>query len=52
MEIKMLNKTISIIKCKFKGHTLIAAGSCPFTGSSYEYCERCGVMIPIQKAVD
>jgi hypothetical protein len=46
----MLNKFISIIKCKIKGHTLVPAGSCPFTGSSYEFCERCSAMIPIQKA--
>lgn len=48
----MLNKFISIIKCKIKGHTLVPAGSCPFTGSSYEFCERCSAMIPMQKAVD
>jgi hypothetical protein len=47
---KMLNKFISIILCKFKGHTLVQAGTCPFTGSTYEYCERCSAMIPIQKA--
>jgi len=41
----MFNK----IKCSIKGHTLIQAGTCPFTGSTYEYCERCGTMIPIQE---
>jgi len=30
---------------------LVQAGTCPFTGSTYEYCERCEVMIPIQVAV-
>ena len=35
------------IKCKFKGHVLIHAGSCPFTGMIYDYCERCSAMIPI-----
>jgi len=43
----MINK----IKCKIKGHVLVQAGTCPFTGSSYEYCERCEIMIPIQVAV-
>ena len=42
---------VKMIKCKFKGHQLVAAGSCPFTGSTYEYCERCGAMIPLQVAV-
>jgi hypothetical protein len=42
---------VNIIKCKIKGHTLIPAGSCPFTGSTYEYCERCKAMIPGQLAV-
>jgi len=39
------------IKCRIKGHILIQAGTCPFTGSTYEYCERCGLMTPIQVAV-
>lgn len=37
----------NVIKCKFKGHALIHAGSCPFTGMRYDYCERCSAMIPI-----
>lgn len=39
------------IFCKIKSHKLVSAGSCPFTGSTYDYCERCGLMIPIQEAV-
>ena len=42
---------LNIIKCKIKGHIFITAGSCPFTGSTYEYCERCGAMILLQVAV-
>lgn len=42
---------IKIIQCKFKGHVLTHAGSCPFTGSTYNYCERCEAMIPEQLAV-
>lgn len=45
----MLNKFIGIV-CKFKSHQLVRAGSCPYTGSTYEYCERCHAMIPIQVA--
>ena len=40
---KMLLKTI---KCKAVGHTFVEAGSCPFTGLSYNYCERCELMLP------
>ena len=43
----MINKII----CMFKGHTLVDAGTCPYTGSAYQYCERCTAMIPIQVAV-
>jgi len=43
----MINKII----CKIKGHTLVQAGTCPYTGSTYQYCERCEAMIPIQVAV-
>ena len=42
---------IDILKCKIKGHILVSAGSCPFTGSTYEHCERCEVMVPVQVAV-
>jgi hypothetical protein len=41
---------IKSIVCMFKDHVLVEAGTCPFTGSTYQYCERCGAMIPIQKA--
>jgi hypothetical protein len=43
----MINKII----CKIKGHILVEAGTCPYTGSTYQYCERCAAMIPIQLAV-
>ena len=42
---------VNVIKCKIKGHILVPAGSCPFTGSTYQHCERCGAMIPLQAAV-
>jgi hypothetical protein len=41
---------IKSIVCKAKGHDLVVAGSCPFTGSTYDYCERCKAMIPRQIA--
>jgi len=31
--------------CKIKGHYLVLAGSCPFTGRTYNFCERCTKMI-------
>lgn len=46
----MINLLKSII-CRFKDHILVAAGSCPFTGRTYQLCTRCMVMIPIQEAV-
>lgn len=49
--IQMKNKIKSIV-CKFKGHTLRFAGQCPFTGSSYQYCERCEVMITLDEATE
>jgi hypothetical protein len=33
--------------CGIKGHTLKMAGSCPFTGKTYNYCDRCTQMFPI-----
>lgn len=32
--------------CKIIGHNLTEAGSCPFTGRHYDYCERCHGMVP------
>jgi len=32
--------------CKFRGHELQPAGSCPFTGLTYNYCNKCDGMIP------
>ena len=37
----MINK----VKCLFLKHIMLAAGSCPFTGKSYNACTRCGVTI-------
>jgi hypothetical protein len=42
---------ISKVICKIKKHKLVEAGTCPFTGSTYQHCTRCGLMIPIQSAV-
>jgi len=33
--------------CKIKSHTLENAGSCPFTGKSYNVCTRCLRMIEV-----
>jgi hypothetical protein len=45
-------RKIKSIKCKFVGHSLQFAGQCPFTGSSYEYCERCELMITSDEATE
>lgn len=45
----MINLFKAII-CKFKGHDLEYAGSCPFTGSTYDVCNKCMAMIPRQVA--
>ena len=37
---------IKSIVCKMRGHQLTAAGSCPFTGITYDYCSMCTAMIP------
>jgi hypothetical protein len=45
---------ISILKplvCKFKGHELVYAGTCPYTGSVYDVCDYCLTTIPRQEAV-
>ena len=39
------------IACSLKGHNLVEAGACPFTGSTYDMCTRCTTMIPQQVAV-
>jgi hypothetical protein len=31
--------------CKIKSHDIVDAGSCPFTGKSYNGCARCGITI-------
>lgn len=48
---KMINK-IKLIICKIKGHSLVYAGQCPFTGARYELCERCQLMIPIDEVTE
>lgn len=34
--------------CKIKGHDLIPAGSCPFTGTTYMYCKSCSNLVPME----
>jgi len=46
----MIINLIKSIKCKIKGHSLNLAGSCPFTGSTYDYCDFCQAMIPREVA--
>lgn len=39
---------IKAILCKINGHTLTGAGSCPFTGKSYDVCTRCNKLIEVK----
>ena len=41
----MNKKIFYFLICKFKKHTLVSAGSCPFTGKDYVACLRCGATI-------
>lgn len=47
----MINNYFNRIKCYFKGHYLIEAGACPYTGSTYDYCKKCEMMLPRELAV-
>ena len=38
---------IKKIICLTKGHILIKAGACPFTGKSYDTCNRCAKLIEV-----
>lgn len=40
------------IVCAVIGHKLAYAGSCPFTGATYNYCETCHYMIPMEGIYD
>lgn len=33
--------------CKIKSHMLEKAGSCPFTGKTYDVCKRCNKMVEV-----
>lgn len=43
-----MKNLIKSIVCRFKDHILIPAGSCPFTGRTYNLCTRCTAMIPVE----
>jgi hypothetical protein len=32
---------IQRLVCKFKGHIVVDAGACPFTGNTYAVCTSC-----------
>jgi len=40
--IHLIKRTV----CKLRGHSLVHAGLCPFTGVTYYYCNKCEMMIP------
>jgi hypothetical protein len=41
----MIKQIALFFICKIKSHILVDAGSCPFTGKSYNACIRCGANI-------
>ena len=43
----MIKFIVNFVICKFKGHILVTAGACPFTGKNYNACTKCGAMIAI-----
>lgn len=45
----MIKDFLGSIVCMVNGHNLVFAGSCPFTGMSYDYCKRCNRTIPIEE---
>ena len=47
MEINSIkDKIVLNLICRFLDHKTVEAGSCPFTGATYDYCSRCSHMIP------
>lgn len=47
MEIKAIkDMLVANTVCKAIGHKTVEAGTCPFTGATYDYCNRCSHMIP------
>ena len=44
-------KIINVFQKYFNGHNLIEAGQCPYTGSIYDYCDKCEIMLPRELAV-
>jgi hypothetical protein len=41
----MIKQLAMLFVCKIKSHSLVEAGSCPFTGKDYMACLRCGSTI-------
>lgn len=45
----MINIIKNIIVCKIKNHILTSAGTCPYTGNTYNMCNRCTKMFIVDK---
>jgi|LauGreDrversion4_2_1035121.scaffolds.fasta_scaffold13219_5 hypothetical protein len=43
---------LNALFCKIVGHKLKKAGSCPFTGKTYDFCVRCTKMIEVNPKSD
>jgi hypothetical protein len=48
----MIKYLINNIICVFNDHKMINAGSCPFTGKTYNICTRCGKTVPLDNKND
>jgi len=45
----LFNNIKNIIKQKFCKHLTNVSSSCPFTGNTYTYCEKCEKRLKVEK---
>ena len=43
----MIAYLFKLIKCKITKHNWVDAGRCPFTGSTYSACVKCGKTVAV-----
>jgi hypothetical protein len=41
---------VNLMICKIKNHIFVEAGTCPYSGNTYNVCTRCTKMIKVDKA--
>ena len=42
-----MKKIINFIICKLKSHTMVHAGTCPYSNKNYNFCTRCEIMVSV-----